>query len=461
MTDFSGAVYAGDQLENGIVAGGTFTGSTDITTVASISFAPDSVFTAVGQKIMGVVTNSTVGGDTQTFAYDGYFTATDGSPVYVFSYGTANASSIAINADGDLASQEAAVVLNTGTPPVNPSACFLTGVMIATPEGEVPVERLAPGDLVTTRETGATVARAVIWVGHRHVSLNADAPDERYPVRIRADAFADGAPCRDLLVTSEHCILIEGRLVPARMLVNGASIMTDRAIRSFTYHHLELERHAILVADGLEAESYLDGGNRGAFTGETVTRLLPDPAPRRAAGDMAAPMAVDRETVEPIWRRLAARAAGLGFGAPPVALPTTTDPGLLLLLGDGMRLPPDSRQANGVSFRVPAGARPMALLSRAASPAEMVGPFLDDRRRLGVAVERLVLWTGLDDLVIPAASLGLAGWHQMDGDARWTDGHASLDLPPAGTETMLDVHVIATMTYPAPSIVAGWVALAA
>ena len=100
MTDFSNAVYAGDQLQNGLYADGTFTGSSDATTVASIRFAPDSVFTAPGQEIMGIVTNSTVGGSTQTFTYDGYFTAADGSPAYVFSFGAANGSTVAINADG-------------------------------------------------------------------------------------------------------------------------------------------------------------------------------------------------------------------------------------------------------------------------------------------------------------------------------------------------------------------------
>ncbi len=457
MTDFSNAVYANAQLQNGVYAGGTFTGSSDATTAASISFAPDSVFTAPGQKIMGIVTNSTVGGATQTFTYDGYFSAADGSPVYVFSYGTANGSTVAINADGDLAELQPTTTLNTGTPPTNPSACFLAGVLIATPTGEVAVEALAPGDLVRTRENNLPAVRAISWVGHRTVSLRDGAADDLYPVRVRAGAFADGVPHRDLLVTAEHCIHVDGRLVPVRMLVNGGSIAIDRGIRRFTYHHLELERHAILVADGLEAESYLDGGNRAAFSNNAVTRLAPGPVPASIPGSggagMAAPLAVDRDTVEPIWQRLAARAAALGMAMPSPATATataTTEPELRLLLEDGVQLSPDDRQADRVSFRIPAGARAMALLSRSASPAETVGPFIDDRRQLGVAVTRLVLWSGLDDRVMEAASLNGAGWHGLEGNVRWTDGHAVVALPTAAAQVLLDVHVAATMTYPVP-----------
>ena len=32
-----------------------------------------------------------------------------------------------------------------------------------------------------------------------------------------------------------------------------------------TYHHVELEQHAILLAEGAPAESYLDTGNRARF----------------------------------------------------------------------------------------------------------------------------------------------------------------------------------------------------
>ncbi|WP_202208907.1 Hint domain-containing protein, partial [Gluconobacter sp. Gdi] len=66
-------------------------------------------------------------------------------------------------------------------------------------------------------------------------------PEENWLVRIREGALAEGVPSRDLLLTQEHCMVFEGKLVPARMLVNGASILIDRTINSYTYYHVELE----------------------------------------------------------------------------------------------------------------------------------------------------------------------------------------------------------------------------
>jgi hypothetical protein len=82
-------------------------------------------------------------------------------------------------------------------------------------------------------------------------------------------------PHRDLLVMPEHCILVQGRLIPARMLVKGRSILIDRDVVSYQYFHAELETHGILLAEGLTAESYLDTGNRAIFTGDDLPVTRP------------------------------------------------------------------------------------------------------------------------------------------------------------------------------------------
>ena len=89
----------------------------------------------------------------------------------------------------------------------------------------------------------------------------------------------------------------------------------------------------------------------------------------------------------------------------------------------------------------------MRLLSRASVPAETIGPFVDDRRRLGVAVDKLVLWNGLDDTVVPLAQLARDGWHDSEGSFRWTNGNAAINLPQAGAETFLDIHLTGTAVY--------------
>ena len=78
-------------------------------------------------------------------------------------------------------------------------------------------------------------------------------------------AFADRVPCRDLLVSPDHGIFVDAKLICARQLVNGTTIVREAGLASVEYFHVELEAHAILLAEGLPAESYLDTGNRGFF----------------------------------------------------------------------------------------------------------------------------------------------------------------------------------------------------
>ena len=47
--------------------------------------------------------------------------------------------------------------------------------------------------------------------------------------------------------------------------MNGSTIRREKGWSSVDYYHVELNEHAILLAEGLPAESYLDTGNRGFF----------------------------------------------------------------------------------------------------------------------------------------------------------------------------------------------------
>ena len=140
--------------------------------------------------------------------------------------------------------------------------CYVTGTRLAAPEGVVKVEDVAVGTMVLTA-SGAP--RAVRWVGHRTVNCAlAPEPAEVWPIQIKAGAFADGKPSRDLWVSPGHAIFISGVLIHAAKLVNGATIVqVPRA--QVEYWHVELDQHDVLVAEGLPAESYLDIGNRAAF----------------------------------------------------------------------------------------------------------------------------------------------------------------------------------------------------
>ena len=352
------------------------------------------------------------------------------------------------------------------------TTCFLAGTRILTEQGEMAVERLLalhearqPDEdaiRVATLVQGEVLWRPVVWVGGRRIDAAAAAADRLYPIRIRRHALADEVPHRDLLITPEHCIFVDGRLIPARMLVNGGSIVEDRTVGGYAFYHVELAEHGILLAEGLPAESYLDTGNRACFSNATVTALRPgllldagrgagDAAGHRSwSEDACAPLTVDRETVEPLWRELAQRAATLGLRTEQAPVALSDDPELRLLLADRRMLAASGGSRGCHMFPLPRGARPVALVSRAAVPADLIGPFLDDRRRLGVAVHRLVLWRGLSETALAVAGLELPGWHPAEGEVRWTDGHAALDLPACDdADSFLAVHLAATLRYPA------------
>lgn len=326
--------------------------------------------------------------------------------------------------------------------------CFLTGTLIATPDGAIAVEEIVAG---TPLVTASGAVREVRWLGRRAVDLDmlyrGRPPREAHPVRIRAGAIGAGVPARDLLVTPEHCLHLDGRLVPARMLVNGRSILHDVSLRCFEVFHVELPSHDILLAEGAETESWLDTGNRHLFGNvAAIGEMWTLDASHAAWSAAAAPLATDAGFVEPLWQRLDLRADALGLPARPAAAARTDDPALALRLDDGTRLATRAMGDGRHAAIVPAGRAVRSLLSLSMVPAEAYGPFIDDRRRLGVAVRHILLD---GDVVRPDGR----GWHGREQDGaltwRWMDGNAALDIAAATRNRVVVVELHAVASYAA------------
>ncbi len=203
--------------------------------------------------------------------------------------------------------------------------CFVAGTPILTPDGEVPVECLRPGDAVATLDNGV---QRLIWVGQCTVSGHG----RHAPIRFATGAIGNPVP---LEVSPQHRMLIRGWraellfgepevLVAACHLVNGDRI--SRAPRdSVTYVHLMFDRHEIVHAAGVPSESFNPGAdvlreNRGIRA--ELAALFPDLSNHLPDGPLLPPS-------RPLTRGIEARAlrgGGPFGGGSPSAVPRADSP---------------------------------------------------------------------------------------------------------------------------------------
>lgn len=249
-----------DVLANDVSSGGTLT-ITHINGVAVV--AGSTVMLNTGQVItLNADGTITIAGDGDTENFNFTYTASNGSNSDV---GFVNVTSV---------------------------PCFVAGTLIRTPDGEVAVETLQPGDLVLTRDEGP---RPVRWVGSRTVAAEGD----HAPIHIRAGTFGDH---RDILLSPQHRVLLRDALaellfgedevlVAARDLLNDLSV-TRRSGGRVTYVHLMFDRHQVICSEGLETESFLPGPQTTSqFEAPVVAeicRLFPDLDPSSGRGYGAA-----------------------------------------------------------------------------------------------------------------------------------------------------------------------------
>jgi hypothetical protein len=358
------------------------------------------------------------------------------------------------NAPGTWFVNTALDAAGTGTDVFLSVVCYAAGTRILTATGERMVETLLQGDIILTLSGEELNALPVKWIGQRRIDLTAHPrPETVAPIRIQRDTFGDNMPHSDLLVSPDHAIFVDGKLICARQLVNGTTIRQELDWPSVEYFHVEMDAHAILLAEGLPAESYLNTGNRGFFanSGEPLVLhpYLTDETdyPAREASSCV-PFVWDEGSVRPVWQRLADRAAALGQPAPQ--LDTTGDPELRIIAKCRTLLPLYGENQLYI-FALPKGATEVRLISRASAPTD-VWPWLEDRRRLGVYVERIVVRDASNLQEVPVDHPGLTrGWWAVEKNdialRRWTNGDAVLPLPAFSGPAMLEVRLGGEMAY--------------
>lgn len=138
--------------------------------------------------------------------------------------------------------------------------------LIDTMKGRVPARDLKPGDLLITRDHGATPVR---WVGESMMVYETEgelAPGERGPVRIRAGALGTDPEAGNLVVNAGHKILLRSPmnelyfgtgevLAEAGDLthLDGVDVVTRAVMR---FRHILLDTHELISANGVWMESF-------------------------------------------------------------------------------------------------------------------------------------------------------------------------------------------------------------
>jgi hypothetical protein len=286
----------------------TFAGTGGSLVVVSASASGDGDQAAITGFATGdsiSVTSSAIGaGGALSFA-----SISGGTATRVTLTGSAGSETFIFN--GASAAVSANLVLDTngiGNFDIIETACFCAGTNIRTPDGDAPVETLKIGDMVLTAAGHAVPVR---WVGINTVSTRFADPLRVMPVRIRAGALGENMPQRDLLVSPDHAMFLGGILLQAGALVNGSSITREsRMPEIFTYYHVELADHELILAEGVAAETFVDNVDRMGFDnwaehealygGEAEIVEMPYPRVRSA-----------RQLPMPMRRLLAARAQAI------------------------------------------------------------------------------------------------------------------------------------------------------
>jgi Hint domain len=143
-------------------------------------------------------------------------------------------------------------------PPDCPVAavCYLYGTSICTPEGERRIEDLKVGDLVVTL---SGESKPIKWIGRQQFKKSTEFwPSDFEPIRISRFALDERSPHRDLYVSPNHAIYIDGVLLPAKYLINGKTIVqcAPEGAEVIDYLHIELSAHDVIYAEGATAETF-------------------------------------------------------------------------------------------------------------------------------------------------------------------------------------------------------------
>ncbi len=312
--------------------------------------------------------------------------------------------------------------------------CYLAGTLIETTNGLKTIEKIEVGDLIYTYKGTIKIPKPVIWIGSGYHNVQANQPDDiaGYAIHIIKNALADYVPYKDMFITPEHCLYIDGKFIPARMLVNNHSIYYDYSKSKYTYYHLELEEHGVINADGALSESFLNTNNHQNFYNPKKVIKLKEKT-KNWAQDAAAALVTKQEIVKPIYDYLKQRALQLNLQTITEEQKTTNFSNLYIITDKGKVIFPKccKTQFGNYIFVLSNPVHYIYIVSNSSRPSDIIGPYVDDRRNLGVLIESITLFDQKNNHSITThlEAKQLSGWHDQENESfRWTNGYALLPL---------------------------------
>ncbi len=138
---------------------------------------------------------------------------------------------------------------------------------VLTPEGAVPAGQLRAGDMLETKDLGPLKVR---WVGLTRVTREQLSQSPTLcPVRVRAGSIDGTYPRQDMEISPNAGLVMRSNVNPEDERIVSATALSRRdgfcksiPRNGITYVQILLERHAVMVVEGLEMESFHPGNLR-------------------------------------------------------------------------------------------------------------------------------------------------------------------------------------------------------
>lgn len=323
---------------------------------------------------------------------------------------------------------------DSGTAPDRYTPCYLAGSKVSSPKGLIPVEQLNIGDEVYIFRNSQKIIARVVWCGTSTVRACIGKPLDlaEYPIIIEPGALDDQVPFEPLRITAEHCLCIDDKLIPARMLVNGHSIRYDTDITEYSIYHFMTGDHAIIEVNGALSETLCVEGLGNWRFDKSKTAVSMDKLAVAEGNKRARPLDTSRHFVEGVFTRIIGRCR-VEHTPDITATPIDTGSEDVTIVTDcGDEIYPVRTSQNRLTFQIDGCPSKVMIKSSSARPCDQLGPFVDDRRELGILVRKVIVYGAEVGCCreLNIEDTALKGWNMCDvSNMRWTRGCAELRIP--------------------------------